>query len=58
MNGKSDLPAPSACRSIAIGIPTFLDRPQTTAFLPKVIIPVRQSKILKKYLKYITFQTM
>jgi len=32
-------PAPSACRSNAIGKPTFFERPQTTAFFPKVSTP-------------------
>ena len=32
-------PIPSACNNIAVGIPTFFDLPQTTAFLPKVSIP-------------------
>ena len=30
---------PSACNNMAAGMPTFLDLPQTTAFLPKVGIP-------------------
>lgn len=33
------IPALSACSNIAIGMPTFFDLPQTTAFLPKVGIP-------------------
>lgn len=35
------IPALSAWRSIAMGIPTFLDLPQTTAFLPNVGIPIK-----------------
>lgn len=32
---------PSACNSIEMGIPTFFERPTTTAFLPNVSTPVR-----------------
>ena len=40
-------PIPSAWRSMAIGIPTFLDRPQTTAFLPNVSIPAETTPRLE-----------
>ena len=32
-------PIPSACSNMAMGIPTFFERPHTTAFLPKVSTP-------------------
>jgi hypothetical protein len=35
-----EFPIPSAWSMSAIGRPTFFDRPHTTAFLPKVVIPV------------------
>lgn len=35
----STIPALSPWSNIAMGIPTFFDLPQTTAFLPKVGIP-------------------
>jgi len=31
--------SPSVCKSIEIGIPTFLDLPATTTFFPNVCIP-------------------
>jgi hypothetical protein len=36
-------PIPSECNNIDIGIPTFFERPQTTAFFPKVSIPENKS---------------
>ena len=39
-------PIPSACNSIAVGIPTFFDLPQTTAFFPKVSIPKKETNSL------------
>ncbi len=35
---------PSVCSSIAMGIPTFLERPATTTFLPKVCMPMRKDR--------------
>lgn len=39
---------------MAIGIPTFFDLPQTTAFFPNVSIPIEFSKKKKSFGKKIT----
>ena len=42
-------PIPSECSSMAMGIPTFFDRPQTTAFFPKVSMPKSKKETFVKY---------
>lgn len=36
--------SPSVCKSIEIGIPTFLDLPATTTFFPNVWIPSKKTQ--------------